>query len=203
MNDNFKIEPLSVVIKEQMKKAGVWKEGCPVPLDHLRYLTIMHYDFSDKTQLGEMVVHMSVAEATIAIFKELLTVKFPIAKMKLIDHYKGNDDASMEDNNSSAFNYRKIAGSSTTSMHAYGLAIDINPVQNPYIVISKKAATAKIHPNTGVDYLNRSNIRKGMIENVTKIFTKQVFSEWGGDWNSVLDYQHFQVPRNKLKNFIK
>ncbi|MBN8512528.1 MAG: M15 family metallopeptidase [Rickettsiales bacterium] len=174
---------------------------CPFASDRLRLLDVEHFNFNGDLLDGKLVVLDRVAVKVISIFKELKTVRFPIHQVKLIDHYHYNDDESMAANNSSAFNFRNIANSDRLSMHSYGLAIDINPVQNPYLTIEENGIV-KVHPSAGVDFLNRSNIRPGMLETVVHIFEKYGFTVWGGKWNNPIDYHHFEVPRSQVVNLV-
>ncbi len=174
---------------------------CPLASDRLRLLDVEHFNFNGDLLDGKLVVLDRVAVKVISIFKELKTVRFPIHQVKLIDHYHYNDDESMAANNSSAFNFRNIANSDRLSMHSYGLAIDINPVQNPYLTIEENGIV-KVHPSAGVDFLNRSNIRPGMLETVVHIFEKYGFTVWGGKWNNPIDYHHFEVPRSQVVNLV-
>ena len=103
----------------------------------------------------------------------------------------------MQANNSSCFNFRKIDGSDLLSMHSYGLAIDINPVQNPFI------QNGTILPLAGKEYLERELIRKGMVEPIINIFNKYGFTVWGGDWTTPRDYHHFQYPRDQIELLIR
>jgi hypothetical protein len=198
--EKFTIENLSEQIKEEMKTKRTWKEKCPVSLDRLRLLKFSYYDF-DKQEHdnGEIVILDAVAESAKAIFKELYDLKFPIAKAHRIEHYDGNDEKSMEDNNTSCFNCREITAGGLPSLHSYGLAIDINPIQNPYIAPhgEKHEGLAKILPPEGLGYLNRTNIRPGMaeFEGAKGIFKKHGFTIWGGSWNDPIDWQHFQPSR--------
>lgn len=170
-----------------------WKGACPVPIEDLRYLRLSYYGFDGKSHLGEMVVSKHVADDVVAIFTKLYGCRFPIDKMKLVDDYHGDDTLSMADNNTSGFNYRYIAGTDTISMHGYGLAIDINTVQNPYMYKGVP------HPRKSAVYVDRSNVRKGMIEKddiCYQAFISRGWT-WGGDWKGDKDYQHFQKAINK------
>ena len=191
-----KVEPLPNDIKNSMIEKKIWQEECPVSLDDLRLVKLEHYDFFENVKQGELVVHKSKAQNILAIFQDLYSMKFPINQVKLIDDYNGDDDASMADNNSSCFNYRKIAGTNTVSMHGYGLAIDINPMQNPMITLDDKNVTVTVHPAQGMNYLNRTNDRPGMVEPIVGIFKTHGFDVWGGSWNTPVDYHHFQVERS-------
>lgn len=172
-----------------MIQTKVWSPECPIPLESLKLLELKHYDFNGEMKNGQMVVNAKIADIVLEIFQELLNLKFPIEKIKTIDHYQGKDELSMEDNNSSCFNFRKIAGSDRLSNHSYGLAIDINPVQNPYIRLNEESAI--IEPIGGLGFLNRHNLRPGMLEPVVPVFTKYGFI-WGGKWDNPIDYHHFE-----------
>lgn len=180
---NFTINQIPDDIALRMKKISIWTQECPVRIEQLRLLEISHYNFLGNIVVGQLVVLDKIAENVLKIFEQLLIVKFPIQNIKPIDAYNGNDELSMESNNSSCFNFRPIAGSDRLSIHSYGLAIDINPVQNPFIEINDKTNIVKIFPKEGGKYLNRGNIRAGMVEPIVGIFKKHGF-EWGGNWNS-------------------
>jgi len=188
------ISKLSYNIQQVMKKSGSWKNGCPVPLKDLRYLRLKYLDFEGQTREGEMIVHKAVADEVVNIFNELYIIDYPIHKMKLVSAYKANDWQSIEADNTSAFNCRNATGSKKWSKHSYGKAIDINPIENPYISrkgrISHKASLKyrkrehrlDIHPD------NRALLLKH--DKATQIFKKYGW-KWGGDWSGVKDYQHF------------
>ncbi len=180
-------------IQQVMKKAGSWKKGCPVPLKDLRYLRVKYFDFEGQTREGEMIVHKTVASEVVNIFNELYTISYPIHKMKLVSAYKANDWQSIEADNTSAFNCRNATGSKKWSKHSYGKAIDINPIENPYISrsgrISHKASLQykkRVHKN------NTSADKAVLLKHdkATQIFKKYGW-KWGGDWSGVKDYQHF------------
>jgi hypothetical protein len=141
------------------------------------------------------------------IFTRLREIRFPIAKARLINHYDGNDDASMADNNTSAFNSRNVAGTNSLSLHAYGLAIDINPVQNPYV--QRSAGRLIFSPPAGAAYGDRrsasraDNIHLGMAESIIDVFAGEGFFIWGGYWKTAIDYQHFQVSRSLAQQLAR
>lgn len=168
-----------------------WHEGCPVPISDLRLLELTFWGFDGARHRGELVVHQDVAAAVVDLFHTLYTNHFPINKMRRVDYYGGSDDASMADDNTSAFNCRPITGSTSGfSVHSYGKAIDINTVENPYV----KGST--VLPPAGSAYLDRTDVRPGMITHgdlVWSAFIAHGFS-WGGDWTSLKDYQHFEFP---------
>lgn len=148
----------------------------------------MFWNFEDQPQLGEIIVCDAIAEEVTEIFNELYEARFPIEKMKLIEVYEGSDLLSMGDNNTSAFNYRMIAGTNRLSNHSFGLAIDINPRQNPYIKGSL------ILPEDSKEFINRSDIKKGMIVKDNPCHNAFLSRGWiwGGDWLDKKDYHHFE-----------
>jgi hypothetical protein len=163
-----------------------WRAGCPVPLSSLRYLQVSHMGFDGRERLGELVVHQADVTAVAIAFKLMWDARVPIERMRLVDDYDGSDDASMAANNTSAFNCRRVAGTGTWSQHAYGRAIDINPVQNPYV------AGSLVDPSAGRAFLDRRNVRPGML--VERGPAVAAFDRigwgWGGRWSSAKDYQH-------------
>jgi hypothetical protein len=167
-----------------------WKKTNAVAIKDLVYLRVKYWGFDDKPHIGEIIVHKRLEKDMLDIFNELFSAKFPIEKIRLIDDYAGNDELSMTDNNSSAFCTRPMTGKKDQySKHSYGIAIDINPVQNPYV---KNNIVA---PKQGRDYLDRNNIRKGMIikgDVCYKAFVSRGFT-WGGEWTTLKDYQHFEI----------
>ena len=187
------ISSITPTIKQKMFKGNSYKKGCPVPLKDLRYLRIKHLNFKGKTVMGEMIVHKNVASEVVQIFDELYDIGYPVDKMKLVSAYKGNDWQSIESGNTSAFNCRNATGSKKWSKHSYGKAIDINPIENPYIArngrISHKASLKyrkRVHKNN--TYSDKALLLKS--DKATKIFKKYGW-KWGGDWSRVKDYQHF------------
>ncbi len=175
----------------QLMKGRSWQDrpDCPAR-DQLALLSIPYVDFDSVDQTGEMVVAASVAEDVLTIFADLMAARFPIASMRLIDHFDGDDNASMDANNASAFNFREIVGGTGLSEHAFGTAIDINPVQNPYVF------EGNILPPAGVPYAdpeNRLASVPGMIVAdgpVVAAFQKAGW-HWGGAWTTKKDYHHF------------
>jgi hypothetical protein len=186
--------PISAALCTEMKAHRVLNPGAPLGCDRLRLVTFGYVGFDGQPRSdGELVVMDAVADYVLRIFAQLRGLRFPIASAKQMNHYEGDDDASMAANNTSALNVRPVAGSRTISLHAYGVAIDLNPIQNPYVTRSGRTASAE--PAAGRDYLARKPARPGMAETVVQVFAEQGFAEWGGAWNNPVDYQHFQVPR--------
>jgi hypothetical protein len=184
------IQPIDATTAAEMTGVS-WKEGCPVPISDLRLLELTYWGFDGYRHRGELVVHHDVAAGVVDAFHTLYTAHFPINKMRRVDYYGASDDASMADDNTSAFNCRPITGSTTGfSVHSYGKAIDINTVENPYV----KGRT--VLPAAGAAYLDRTDVRPGMIAHgdlVWSAFSAHGF-QWGGDWTSPKDYQHFEAP---------
>ncbi|TMR08252.1 M15 family metallopeptidase [Nonomuraea turkmeniaca] len=165
-----------------------WRPGCPVHYRDLRLVTLSYWGFDNKPHTGELVVRKTVTDDIVTVFKKLYGWRWPIYQMKLVDAYKADDFASIDANNTSAFNCRRATGSSSWSNHAYGEAIDINPLQNPYVTASGSTA----HDNAK-KYTERPMKGKGVInpgDKVVKAFA-QVGWEWGGYWSGAKDYQHF------------
>ncbi|MBN2722191.1 MAG: M15 family metallopeptidase [Campylobacterales bacterium] len=170
-----------------------YHRGCPVGLDELRLVKVKHLGFDGSTKQGELVVHSNIASEVVVIFDELYDIGYPIKQIVRIDKFKGSDFASIEADNTSAFNCRKATGSGKWSKHSYGKAIDINPIENPYIFRGRSTSH-----KASYKYINR-NIQnpktpqeKAMLlpnSKAVAIFKKYGW-RWGGDWK-VKDYQHF------------
>jgi hypothetical protein len=186
--DVFSQEPLSKKIVQKIIDKS-WKTNAPVQLEDLSYLKITYFGFDGKVHIGEMIVHKKVAAEVLEIFRELYHAGFAIEKMNLVDLYDADDKRSMKANNSSSLNVRPVTGNNkAVSMHSYGLAIDINPLRNPSVNKNE------VLPPTGREFLDRKKIRKGMITKgdlCYKAFVSRGW-QWGGDWKSVKDYQHFE-----------
>jgi hypothetical protein len=167
-----------------------WKPGCPVGPDLLRRVEVNYLGFDGQTHRGDLIVHRDVVADVIAIFGQLYELGYPIAKMRNVADYPGaEDELSMEDNNTSAFNCRPLPGSTEPSMHAYGRAIDVNPLVNPYI-----DGEGNIEPTTAGPYLDRNRTEPGMLhagDPAVRAFTDRDW-RWGGDWRTPKDYQHFE-----------
>ena len=164
-----------------------------VDYDDLRYVHVLHYDFDGSPAEGELICNEYIAQDLVEIFYELYYNEYQIERMLLIDEYDGDDTASMEDNNTSCFNYRVVEGSDNLSKHAYGLAIDVNPFYNPYVTYEKDG-TEKVSPVAALGYADRSvNFPYKIDEDdlCCRLFKEHGFI-WGGNWNSLKDYQHFQ-----------
>jgi hypothetical protein len=168
-----------------------WRAGCPVSLDHLRLIVLTHRGFDDRLHRGELVAHRAVVGDLRQVFQAAFDADWPIEKVVRVDAYGADDDRSMADNNTHAFNCRRITGGSSWSEHAYGTAIDINPVQNPYV------RDGTVLPPAGRAHLDRDDVRPGMLvegDPVVSAFDDAGWT-WGGRWRTLKDYQHFERPR--------
>ena len=159
---------------------------CP-PFDSLALIEVPHWDFDGAVRYGEIVVAAEVAESVASAFAAIFDAQFPIERIERIDHFDANDDLSMAANNSSGFCFREIAIGGGLSKHALGLAVDINPVQNPYVV------AGQVFPAKAREYLDRDNLRPGMIVRPSPVVEafEAIGWEWGGDWTTKSDFHHF------------
>lgn len=169
-----------------------YAEGCTLPREELRYLRVLHYDKEGRERTGELVCHHSIADDLLSIFLELYKAKYPIERMVLIDEYDADDEASMQANNTSAFNYRQASGMRILSKHSIGMAIDINPLYNP--LVKHREERAQVYPSNATPYIDRTKefpykIEKGDL--CYRLFKQHGF-RWGGDWRNSKDYQHFE-----------
>lgn len=165
-----------------------YRPGCPLGPSRLRAIRMSHWSFDGKARTGVLVVHASVVTQVVSVFRRLYAARFPIRRMLGVEIYKGSDDASMRADNTSGFNCRRV-GSNGWSEHAYGLAIDVNPVENPYV------HGALVEPPSGRAYLDRSRRRPGMAVRsgpLVRAFDGAGW-HWGGRWQSSKDYQHFST----------
>jgi len=170
------------------------RDGCPVSLADLRYLRMTYLAFDGTVRTGEMVTHADHAEDVTEVFRRLYDARWPLRRMVLLDDYRGDDERSMAADNTSGFNCRRVAGSDSWSDHAYGAAIDVNPVENPYVQRSG------VSPAAGRRFalLDRgpgARVPDGVIRSgdvVVRAFAR-IGWEWGGDWSGAKDYQHFSA----------
>jgi len=184
----FQVEELPAQIQEiMMGEGGSHGDISPVELAELCYVTASYLDFEGATRQGSLVIHRELAQEVAEIFEELYWGGFPIAGIALVEAYGADDSLSMAANNTYSYCSRYIAGTQTPSLHSYGVAIDINPVQNPYL------AGGAVYPIQGKKYLDRDNFRQGMIMPggvCYEAFVSRGWS-WGGHW-AAPDYQHFE-----------
>ncbi|MBR5376567.1 MAG: M15 family metallopeptidase [Lachnospiraceae bacterium] len=184
-------------ISEELKlriNGKSYADGCTIPYEDLRYLQLSYVDFNGNTQLGEMICNKAIAGDLLDIFSELYHNGYQIDKIRLIDDYNADDDASCDDDNTSCFCYRVVAGSTNLSKHAQGVAVDINPFYNPYVTYPN--GKIRISPVGSEAYADRSSDFPHKIDEndlAYRLFTKHGFI-WGGHWKTLKDYQHFQKP---------
>lgn len=175
-----------------------FKENCTLSREELKYLHLQYIGFDGESHEGEMIVNTHIAEKVLDIFRQLYEIGYPIEKIRLVDEYDADDEASMSDNNSSAFNFRFISYTNKISKHGLGMAIDINPLYNPYV--KEVDGRTDVEPANGVDYVDRDKDFEHKIDvndPAYKLFTENGF-EWGGSWKNSKDYQHFEVSTDEI-----
>ncbi len=188
----FYSSEISDSVKERIWNIS-YKENDNISLDDLRYLRLLHWGFDGETHIGELIVNKSISDDILEIMYELYRNDYLIEKMVLIDEYGGDDELSMQDNNTSSFNYRMKTGQNSLSNHSLGLAIDINPLYNPY-VIERANGELYFAPSNSSDYIDRDadfSYKLDSNDLCVQLFKEHGFS-WGGDWRSSKDYQHFE-----------
>jgi hypothetical protein len=182
---------ISVIGAAQARRmTGVsWRPGCPVSLQDLRLLTLTYRGFDGRAHTGRLVVHRDVAREVVSAFRELYAARFPIRRLVPVDAYGGSDFRSIEADNTSAFNCRYVDGTTWWSEHAYGRAIDVNPIENPYV------SGGRTSHATSRRYLDRSSRRPGMAVEGGALVSAfdRIGWGWGGRWSSAKDYQHFSA----------
>ena len=168
-----------------------WRPGCPVGPAELRQIRMTYWGFDGRPHSGTMVVNAGVVADVITIFRSLYQERFPLQEMIPEDAYRGNDNAAAAADDTSGFNCRDAVapGPPQWSVHAYGEAIDVNDVQNPYVDGST------IIPPAGAAYLNRADVRPGMAVPGGELVAAfaAVGWYWGGRWSDAPDYQHFSL----------
>ncbi|HYK07824.1 MAG TPA: M15 family metallopeptidase [Gaiellaceae bacterium] len=163
-----------------------YRAGCPVGPSELRTVAVSHWGFDGKPHVGRIVVAKRVAPGLVSVFRTLWQAKFPIRRLQPVSAFRGSDDASMAADNTSGFNCRFVGGTSRWSLHAYGEAIDVNPVENPYV----RGST--VSPPAGRAYLDRSRLRPGMAVRAGVLV--RAFAAAGWKWGASFgDYQHFST----------
>ncbi len=193
--EGFYYEPLTEEVKERITGISYPETGCTVPYEDLNYVGLKYIDFKGQEQTGELICNKAIAQDMVEIFHELYRNEYQLESVRLIDEYDGDDTASMAENNTSCFNYRVVDGTASLSKHAYGLAIDVNPYYNPYVVFGRNSdGSDYISPPGSEIYADRSQSFAYKIDEndlCYRLFTEHGFT-WGGNWNSTKDYQHFQ-----------
>jgi len=168
-----------------------WHPGCPVSPAKLRRVRLTYWGFDRRAHAGVLVANEHAVSGLVHVFAELYAARFPIRRMRPIDAYGGNDERSLAADNTAAFNCRYVIGPGPRrwSVHAYGQAVDINPVENPYL------EGGRVHPRAGRRYLDRSRIRPGMAIR-GRVLVRDFAAvgwQWGGRWTGSPDYQHFSA----------
>ena len=184
----FTSERIPADVEARMRGVS-YPEDAEIKLEDLRYLKLTYIDFEGRSQVGEMVCNKAIAEDLLAIFRALYEARYPIRSIRLIDDFDGDDNASMRADNTSCFNYREKTGMRSLSAHARGMAVDINPFENPYV-----RPGGSIKPVESREYADRSKVFPHKIDKddlCYRLFRQHGFS-WGGVWRSVKDYQHFE-----------
>ena len=166
-----------------------WHQGCPVSLDRLRLLQLSYWGFDHGVHHGELVVNESAAASLARAFRLLFAARFPIRRMQVVDDFGRDDERSMLADNTSAFNCRIVPGTAVWSQHAYGLAVDINPFENPEV------SNGNIDPPAAAAWADRSRSSPAMIVHGDAAWRSfnAIGWTWGGDWRSLKDYQHFSA----------
>lgn len=188
------VEPVGAALAARMRGTS-HRAGCPVQLSDLRHVQVTHRDLAGRARTGELVVHRRWARPVTEVFERLYAAGWPIARMRLVDAYGGDDDRSMAANNSSAYNCRRVAGQTSWSLHAWGAAIDLNPVQNPYVRPGSVAPPAG-RPYAAIDRSRSATVRPGTVRSgdLAVAAFARIGWEWGGYW-TYGDFQHFAAPR--------
>lgn len=183
----FEIRRIDAELARRMQGRSIGR-GCTVTTNQLRLLILPYYDATDSVRVGQMVCNRRVAQELLDIFRELYRNKYRIESIRLVDDFDGDDRRSMEANNTSCFNFRRVAGAKSLSRHAYGMAVDLNPLYNPYV------RRGKVAPPGAEKYADRSKPFPYKIDPndlAYKLFTQKGW-RWGGSWRTMKDYQHFE-----------
>ena len=189
----FAAEPIPDNVWNRMQ-GKTYKDNPYIGRSDLRHIRALHWDYDQKIHVGEMICNVMIADRVARILRQLYDAKYPIQRMLLPDVYDADDETQMRDNNSSCFCYRSIAGSTKLSKHARGLAVDINTLYNPYYK-DRADGTRFIQPATAEEYCDRTKSFPYKIDHndlCFRLFTEAGF-EWGGDWTSCKDFQHFEL----------
>lgn len=189
----FAAEPIPDGVWQRMQ-GKTYKENPYIGRDDLRHIRALHCDYDGQIHVGEMICNQVIADRLVGILRQLFEAKYPIQRMVLPDVYDADDEAQMSDNNSSCFCYRAVSGTAVLSKHARGLAVDINTLYNPYYK-DRADGTRYVQPATAEAYCNRAGTFPYKIDHddlCFRLFTEAGF-EWGGDWISCKDFQHFEL----------
>lgn len=188
----FAAEPIPDAIWAKMQ-GKTYRQNPYIGRGDLRHIRVLHWDYDNRIHIGEMICNQAIAADLVTIFRRLYDAKYPIQRMVLPDVYDGEDERQMRANNSSCFCYRVVSGTKVLSKHSKGMAVDLNPLYNPYYKV-KANGTIFVQPATAEAYCNRSKNFKYKIDKndlAYKLFKAYGF-KWGGDWKSTKDFQHFE-----------
>ncbi|MDX6688251.1 MAG: hypothetical protein QOF86_4379 [Baekduia sp.] len=186
--------PLSAPVRAELKAGGSWHAGCPVALSGLRVLTVSHWDFDGKARTGRLIVNRSAAGPLGRVFGQLYSLHFPIRHLRLVDAYGPTRSRPRDGDPSGSFECRQAVpspctggtGTGSWSMHAYGLAVDLNPVENPYVGCGQSRDPAAKR------YRDRTRHRRGMVTRRVIDAFRAIGWGWGGSWSgNTKDYMHF------------
>ncbi len=189
------VGPLPATLRAQLRGES-WRPGCPVPLSRLRVLTVTHWGFDERPHTGRLLVHEDVADGLVRVFGRLYELRFPIRHMRLADMYGPARARPSDDDVTGSFRCRQAVPSPCTggsangswSNHAYGHAIDLNPVENPYV------GCGRTRDPSSARYLDRSRLRKGMVTPAVIAAFRSIGWGWGGSWTGrTKDYMHFST----------
>lgn len=180
--------PLTAAMRARMTGVS-WHPGCPVAMDQLRLLRMGYWGFDHAVHQGELVVNSSAAASLTQAFRQLFAVRFPIRQMRVVDEFGGDDERSMRADNTSAFNCRIVPGTDVWAQHAYGLAVDINPLENPEI------RDGRADPPAAAAWADRSRSGPATIRDGDAAWRafRAIGWTWGGNWHSLKDYMHFSA----------
>jgi D-alanyl-D-alanine carboxypeptidase len=190
------IEPLSAPVRAEIRASGAWQPGCPVGLSDLRVLTVSYRGFDGRTHTGQIITNRQAAAPLATVFHQLYRLHFPIRHMRLADMYGPARSRPADGDVSGSFECRQAVpspcvggrGTGSWSMHAYGLAVDLNPVENPYVGCGQSRDPAS------APYRNRSRHRRGMVTPGVVAAFRSIGWGWGGSWTgSTKDYMHFSA----------
>jgi hypothetical protein len=186
----FQAGAMPVTTAMRTRMTGVsWHPGCPVGLGELRLLQLSYWGFDHTVHQGELIVNASAAASLTQAFRLLFAAQFPIRQMRVVDDFGGDDERSMLADNTSVFNCRLVPGTNVGAQHAYGLAVDINPFENPEI------QNGKADPPAAAAWADRSRSSPAMIRDEDAVWRafRAIGWTWGGDWHSLKDYMHFSA----------
>jgi D-alanyl-D-alanine carboxypeptidase len=189
------IAPLPAPVRAQLT-GRFWQPGCPVPLSQLRVLTVTHFGFDGRPHTGQVIVNRDAAAPLARVFRQLYRLRFPIRHMRLADAYGPARALPADGDVSGSFECRQAvpspctggSGTGSWSEHAYGRAVDLNPIENPY------AGCGRVHHPASAPYRDRSRLRRGMVTPAVVKAFRSIGWGWGGDWSGpTKDYMHFSA----------